>query len=190
MKNLKVGKFPGKIYKVEVQETATVADVINTAVKEGMPSGTADYLLKVNGSVCDDFNDTPADGAVIIMSKKIKGNCDDMYEVDGEEYFADTAEELLECIGASELYDAEGKVISSYSYLGDFEQPFTTTEPKTVVTVEEEAVEEEGFIENSEDLTSTKAIELLSEINSTVKEYGLEVKSFLKDGNGLHIRIV
>lgn len=66
MKTIKVGKFPGRIEELVVEDGATVAQVLDIAGLE--PQG---YEIQLDGNVVG--VDTVVDGNLLVLAKQVKG---------------------------------------------------------------------------------------------------------------------
>lgn len=71
---IKIGKVPGRTQVLELQEGATIAD----AVREANLDVTG-HELRYNGASTENFNQTISDGAIVLLTPRIKGNMDNEY---------------------------------------------------------------------------------------------------------------
>lgn len=100
---IKVGKVPGRTQVLELQGGATIAEALRVA---GL--SVTGHELRYNGNSTEDFNKEIEDGAIILLTPRIKGNADTEYiEVNfkGEEYVlkrTDSVADLLEAAGWDE----------------------------------------------------------------------------------------
>lgn len=69
MKTLKVGTFPGTLKEIVIEDTATVKDALKIA---GI-SVESDQEIKFDG-VITDLNSSVANGTLLIVTKRLKGN--------------------------------------------------------------------------------------------------------------------
>ena len=93
---VKVGRMPGKITEVELQNGATIADALSAANLDA--SGNE---MRLNGMVTEDFNRPVNDGAIVLLTPRIKGNNNMAYnevKFQGGDYLVQTfkVSELLQ----------------------------------------------------------------------------------------------
>lgn len=85
---VKVGRMPGRIQEVELQDGATIADALRVAGLDA--SGNE---MRLNGMVTDDFNRPVNDGGIVLLSPRIKGNNDgytNTVKFQGQDYMLQT----------------------------------------------------------------------------------------------------
>lgn len=89
---VKVGRMPGRVQEVELQEGATIADALRVAGLDA--SGNE---MRLNGMVTDDFNRPVNDGGIVLLSPRIKGN-NNVVKFQGADYMLQTfkVRELLQ----------------------------------------------------------------------------------------------
>lgn len=71
---IKIGKVPGRTQVLELQEGATIAEAVRQAGLD-----VTGHELRFNGVSTEDFNKEVTDGAIVLLTPRIKGNMDDNY---------------------------------------------------------------------------------------------------------------
>lgn len=103
---IKIGKVPGRTQVLELQEGATIAEAVRQAGLD-----VTGHELRLNGVSTEDFNKEVADGAIVLLTPRIKGNSDEKYMTvtfKNEEYIVDrrdTVNTLLETTDWDELME-------------------------------------------------------------------------------------
>lgn len=104
---IKIGKVPGRTQVLELQEGATIAEAVRQAGLD-----VTGHELRFNGSATENFNKEVTDGAIVLLTPRIKGNMDDNYitvSYDSEEYVVakgNTVRTLLSAAGV-DIYEIE-----------------------------------------------------------------------------------
>lgn len=81
---IKIGKVPGRTQVLELQEGATIAEAVRQAGLD-----VTGHELRFNGASTEDFNKEVTDGAIVLLTPRIKGNMDESYitvSFDNDEY--------------------------------------------------------------------------------------------------------
>ena len=105
---IKIGKVPGRTQVLELQEGATIAEAIRQAELD-----VTGHELRLNGVSTEDFNKEITDGAIVLLTPRIKGNSDEKYMTvtfKDEEYIVDrrdTVNTLLEITGWDEMIESD-----------------------------------------------------------------------------------
>lgn len=108
---IKIGKVPGRTQVLELQEGATIAEAVRQAGLD-----VTGHELRFNGTSTEDFNKEVTDGAIVLLTPRIKGNMDDAYITvyfHNEEYILrknDTVDDLVEAADWSHLIEDEETV--------------------------------------------------------------------------------
>lgn len=68
---IKIGKVPGRTQVLELQEGATIAEAVRMAELD-----VTGHELRFNGVSTEDFNKEVTDGAIVLLTPRIKGNSD------------------------------------------------------------------------------------------------------------------
>ena len=71
---IKIGKVPGRTQVLELQEGATIAEAVRQAGLD-----VTGHELRFNGVSTEDFNKEVTDGAIVLLTPRIKGNMDSDY---------------------------------------------------------------------------------------------------------------
>lgn len=134
---IRIGRIPGKIFSVEYTEDMIVKDAIlgakRQASSEGLSFDVSNCQIRVGGVNVDEF-DKLEDGALVVITTKVKGNgyLDDeitFVYVDGEEYAlsdADiTVDDLIESVlgvkneSAYLVYEKTGEEVDRYDHVDE-----------------------------------------------------------------------
>lgn len=107
---IKIGKVPGRTQVLELQEGATIADAVRQAGLD-----VTGHELRFNGMSTEDFNKEVVDGAIVLLTPRIKGNSDYISVTFKEEEYTmqngDTLRKLLSVSGWED-YIEEDEVVA------------------------------------------------------------------------------
>lgn len=98
---IKIGKVPGRTQVLELQEGATIADAVRQAGLD-----VTGHELRFNGVSTEDFNKEVVDGAIVLLTPRIKGNSDYIsVNFKEEEYTMQNGDTLRKLLNVSDWED-------------------------------------------------------------------------------------
>lgn len=98
---IKIGKVPGRTQVLELQEGATIADAVRQAGLD-----VTGHELRFNGMSTEDFNKEVVDGAIVLLTPRIKGNSDYIsVNFKEEEYTMQNGDTLRKLLNVSDWED-------------------------------------------------------------------------------------
>lgn len=134
---IRIGRVPGRMFSVEYTEEMTVRDAIADAKRQAMDEGlsfdVSNCQIRVGGTNVDEL-DTLEDGALVVITTKVKGNgyLDDgiaFIYIDGEEYALTntdiTVDDLIDVVldikneKAYLMYENTGEEIDREEYISE-----------------------------------------------------------------------